>query len=283
MKVLVTGSTGGIGSKIVARLLELKYEVVTSSCSDLLQKHISWSGKTSHRPFRIGSDKASNLFSYFEFPDVIIHFAWNDLDDYYADSHMEEQLPAHIAFLKNLVINGASNITVAGTCFEYGLRNGALSEEVLTNPVLPYGRAKDTLRHYLQLIQKKYLFSLKWLRYFNVEGNSSRGHSSLLSLLDVAIRRDDPVFNLSGGEQLRDYLPIEQLVEYSLALSLKDENIGVVNVCSGEPISIRRLVEGHIKELNASIELNFGCYPYPDYEPMAFWGDDIKLRSLLSG
>jgi len=27
--------------------------------------------------------------------------------------------------------------------------------------------------------------------------------------------------------------------------------------------------------------LNRGCYPYPDYEPMAFWGDRRRLDSLL--
>ena len=56
---------------------------------------------------------------------------------------------------------------------------------------------------------------------------------------------------------------------------------GVVNVCSGEPISVRKLVEGWIEDNGWSIKLNLGYYPYPDYEPMAFWGDRRKLDRCL--
>ena len=31
----------------------------------------------------------------------------------------------------------------------------------------------------------------------------------------------------------------------------------------------------------SSIELDFGALPYPDYEPMAFWGDRRKLDRCL--
>ena len=34
---------------------------------------------------------------------------------------------------------------------------------------------------------------------------------SLLAQLDAAIDRGDAVFNMSGGEQLRDYLPVSQV------------------------------------------------------------------------
>jgi dTDP-6-deoxy-L-talose 4-dehydrogenase (NAD+) len=64
-------------------------------------------------------------------------------------------------------------------------------------------------------------------------------------------------------------------------LALKRADSGVVNLCSGQPISVRKLVEGWIKDNDWSIELNLGHYPYPDYEPMAFWGDRRKLDSLL--
>ena len=55
----------------------------------------------------------------------------------------------------------------------------------------------------------------------------------------------------------------------------------MVNVCSGRPISVRELVEGFVRERGSAITLNLGRYPYPEYEPMAFWGDRSKLdRSL---
>jgi len=51
-------------------------------------------------------------------------------------------------------------------------------------------------------------------------------------------------------------------------------------VCSGKPISVHNLVKTWLKENNWSIELNLGYYPYPNYEPMDFWGSNKYLLSL---
>jgi dTDP-6-deoxy-L-talose 4-dehydrogenase (NAD+) len=65
----------------------------------------------------------------------------------------------------------------------------------------------------------------------------------------------------------------------SLAIGNRDD--GIVNICSGRPISVRKLVEDWITENEWSIELNLGHYPYPNYEPMAFWGERQKLDRCL--
>ena len=59
-------------------------------------------------------------------------------------------------------------------------------------------------------------------------------------------------------------------------------DIGVINICSGEPISIRDLVEKWLNENNWDIELTLGFYPYSDYEPRNFWGDPSYLKSFMS-
>jgi dTDP-6-deoxy-L-talose 4-dehydrogenase (NAD+) len=105
--------------------------------------------------------------------------------------------------------------------------------------------------------------------------------NSILSQLEAAIENGDKVFNMSGGEQIRDYLPVEKVAEYIVRISLQDKVSGVINCCSGKPISIRKLVEDYLKEKNKKIELNLGHYPYPDYEPMAFWGDNYKLKQII--
>ena len=87
---------------------------------------------------------------------------------------------------------------------------------------------------------------------------------------------------MSGGEQLRDYLPVEEVARHLVSLALDAGGHGVVNVCSGTPISIRSLVEGWIAQNGWSIGLNRGHYPYLDYEPMAFWGDRRKLDQHLN-
>ena len=88
---------------------------------------------------------------------------------------------------------------------------------------------------------------------------------------------------MSGGEQLRDYLPVEKIARILVLLAQSDGDVGVVNVCSGKPVSVRSFVENWLAERGATIALNRGHYPYPDFEPMAFWGDTKKLQSVLSG
>ena len=86
---------------------------------------------------------------------------------------------------------------------------------------------------------------------------------------------------MSGGEQLRDYLPIAEVAKCLVSLAMARCDNGVVNICSGKPISVRKLVERWIEENEWSIKLNLGYYPYPDYEPMAFWGERKKLDHCL--
>jgi len=74
---------------------------------------------------------------------------------------------------------------------------------------------------------------------------------------------------------------VTEVARTLVALALKDQDAGPVNVCSGRPCSVRSLVEGWLREHRWSIELELGHYPYPDYEPMAFWGDRQKLDRVL--
>jgi dTDP-6-deoxy-L-talose 4-dehydrogenase (NAD+) len=85
---------------------------------------------------------------------------------------------------------------------------------------------------------------------------------------------------MSGGEQIRDYLHVDQVAKYLVGLALSTQSVGLINVCSKKPISIRRLVEQWVERHDWKIQLNLGYYPYPDYEPMAFWGNSSKLKSM---
>ena len=68
--------------------------------------------------------------------------------------------------------------------------------------------------------------------------------------------------------------------EYLARLSCEPSDVGIVNVCSGSPRSMRGIVETWLAENNWRIDLNLGRYPYPDYEPFAFWGNAKKLHAI---
>ena len=76
------------------------------------------------------------------------------------------------------------------------------------------------------------------------------------------------------------YCPVKSISFQSIQSCNIIKNIGIVNVCSGKPISVHKLVKSWLEENNWSIELNLGYYPYPNYEPKDFWGSDKYLLSL---
>ena len=281
-KVLVTGATGFIGNYIVRSLLSRGYQVVATSRSLENAQIKEWYNLVSYIPFDIRKfNDGINYFEFFQKPDVVIHLAWEGLPNYKSLFHFEENLPVHYSFLKNLIMNGANDVTVSGTCFEYGMQNGELNESLPSMPDNPYALAKDTLRKYLVELKKFYSFSLKWPRLFYMYGQG-QNPKSLFSQLDKAILNQEAVFNMSGGEQTRDFLPVENVAENVVIIAIQDKIEGIINCASGVPITVRSLVENYIHKIKAPIKLNLGYYPYPDYEPMIFWGNIEKLNKIKS-
>ncbi len=277
MKIVVTGATGFIGKHIVAEM-ELR------SISPILVCRPS--GRITAPLSKYSTvlidlrEPPANPFELLGQPDVLIHLAWSGLPNYKSLHHFEEELPAQYRFLNRMVNSGLKNLVVTGTCFEYGMQSGPLSEELETRPSNPYGFAKDVLRRQLEYLQTMQSFNLTWARLFYLYGDG-QAENSLLPQVKRAVKQGDKVFNMSGGEQLRDYLPATKVAEYLVSIAMNKKNNGIVNICSGKPISVRKLVESWIKENGWIIDLNLGHYLYPDYEPMAFWGRSDKLHTIL--
>jgi len=213
-------------------------------------------------------------------PDAVVHLAWGGLPNYRSLHHFEAELPAHYRFLRALVDSGLRRLLVTGTCFEYGLRSGALDEDMDAAPANPYALAKDTLRRQLSFLRAQHPFEFTWARLFYMYGEG-QSPNSLYPQLRRAAAAGEAVFPMSGGEQLRDYLPIATVAQHLAALAVDRGDDGVVNVCSGRAVSVRTLVERWIAENGWSISPELGHYPYPDYEPLAFWGSSDKLRHCL--
>jgi dTDP-6-deoxy-L-talose 4-dehydrogenase (NAD+) len=271
-KILVTGATGFIGKYVVAELQRRGHHMIASSTGV---------GEGIYT-FDLNSfDNSVDYFKYFDKPDKIVHLAWQGLPNYKELFHFEINLPQQYAFLKNLIRNGCRDVTVTGTCFEYGMKDGKLSEDMLPDPQNPYALAKDCLRRFLTELQKTEPFVFRWVRLFYMYGKG-QNPKSLFSQLDAALQNNDREFNMSGGEQVRDYLPVEDVASYISLISLQEKITGIINCCSGQPVTVKSMVEDYLRKKDKSIHLNLGYYPYPDYEPMSFWGDNSKLQAILN-
>ena len=222
MKIAVTGATGFIGRHVLNALTRHDVEVTAIMrniaalpCASVVQLDIQVA--------------PSDAFDLIGRPDALIHLAWGGLPNYRSLHHFEQELPAQYRFLRNLIAAGLNNLVVVGTCFEYGMQSGPLSEDLPARPDNPYGYAKDSLRRQLEFLRAARPFNLTWARLFYLYGEG-QASSSLLPLLRQAVARGDKAFNMSGGEQLRDYLPVTEVARSLVAMALKQADSGVVNL-----------------------------------------------------
>jgi len=280
-KVLVTGATGFIGNYVVKELLRSNCKVIASSSHRDKASLKEWFSDVDYRAFDLSDfNTALDYYNFFGKPDILIHLAWEGLPNYKASFHLEQNLPRHFAFLENMIQHGLKSLTVTGTCFEYGMQEGCLTEEMEVYPANPYAIAKNTLREKLQQLEVNHPFSLRWVRLFYMYGKG-QNPNSLLSQLSRALENKEEVFNMSGGEQMRDFLPVEKVADYIVKIAMQEKVKGIINCCSGKPVTVLQLVEEYMLQNNKNIKLNLGFYPYPDYEPMHFWGDCSKLNRIF--
>jgi dTDP-6-deoxy-L-talose 4-dehydrogenase (NAD+) len=281
-KVLVTGATGFIGEYIVEALLQNGFDVIATSKNEDKALLRPWFGSVKYIDFDLAQlDASINYFEYFGFPDLMLHLAWEGLPNYKNEFHITENLPRHFAFLENMIQHGLKDLTVSGTCFEYGMKEGCLTESMECVPDNPYAIAKNKLQLAIESLLTKYDFNFKWVRFFYMYG-PGQNPKSLIAQLDKALENNEASFNMSGGEQIRDFLPVNLIANYFIQIATQNEIQGIINCCGGEPISVKDFVVNYLRLKNKHIDLNLGFYPYADYEPMQFWGDNTKLKKIIS-
>ena len=279
LKVMVTGASGFVGRHLVAALLARGCQVRAVARREAPARALAWFDQVEFVAADI-HDPAADVAALCEGVDALVHLAWPGLPNYQGLFHLEHNLMADYAFIKRAVEAGVGQVQVTGTCFEYGMHSGPLSEALECRPANAYGLAKHSLRLFLETLRQQQPFNLQWARLFYLHGEG-QNPNSLLAALDRAIDCGQASFDMSAGEQLRDFLPIETATAHLAALLHRREFSGVVNLCSGQPVSVRSLVERHCAARESSIALNLGHYPYPAHEPMAFWGDARRLHALL--
>ena len=278
MKILVTGATGFIGKNLIPKLLEKKYKVVAIARSSEPIKNFDWFSRIDFIQLDL-YESYKDVFHNQTDIKILIHLAWQNLPNYKESFHLTENLPKNYEFLKAAINQKIPHILVAGSCLEYGMQSGPLSEDLETQPSTAYGLAKDSLRKLLDKLKLEQDFIFQWLRIFYIFGEG-QAKNSLLSKLDMAIENGDKEFMLSMGTQMRDYLSITEVVDNIILAISNTEIQGIINCCSGNPISVLDLVRNRCKERGANIKLIRGFYKIPEYEPFHFWGIPTKIRKI---
>ncbi len=214
-------------------------------------------------------------------PKYIILLSWPGLPNYMEDFHILNNLTMSIRLLSKLLEKNISKILVAGTCYEYGLVDGKVNENVITKPITKYGLAKDTLRAYLEIEAQKHNIDWCWLRIFYPYSDHAI-RPTLYNKLLKAINNNDKYFELGSGNQVRDFILVDNIAIQIVDLLLNPYSIGIYNSGSGTPFSVREFANSIVKSKNSNIELRFGVYKDREYEPKSFWADMEKYNILIN-
>lgn len=275
-KILVTGANGYIGRHVVSKLCDLGHEVIALDFSN--------SGIDDRARFMehdiLSDSENPDLFSLLDKPEIIVHMAWRDGFVHNSASHMK-YLPQHYAFIKNMVDNGVSSISIMGTMHEIGYYEGAIDERTPCNPLSLYGIAKNALRQAALAYVEGKNTKIKWLRAYYILGDDARNKSIFNKILQAA-HDGKKTFPLTTGVNKYDFIDVDLLAEYIAKASVQNEVNGIINVCSGKPVSLKDKVEEFIKTKGLNILPEYGVYPSRKYDSPAIWGDASKINSILN-
>lgn len=273
MKVAVTGAGGYMGRYVVRELLSRGHEVIAV---DLNYKEVDSRAVFSDARIFSG-DK--DIFAQLGRPDLCIHLAWQDGFIHNSPKHMEN-LSDHFLFLKNMIEGGCKKIAVMGTMHEVGFWEGCVTADTPCKPLSQYGVAKNALRQSLLLLGEKEGVDIYWLRAFYIMGDDGRNSSIFTKLLE-AQELGKKEFPFTTGENKYDFITIKELARQIVAAATQSKYRGIINVCSGTPVSLKDKVNDFIAEKGLDIKLKYGAFPERPYDSKIIYGDNTIIQKIL--
>lgn len=258
MRVLITGSSGFIGRRLVACLRQAGMD-----CHGLSRE-------------RIGLPPGWEGTSF-----ALVDLAWDTSRSagFAAYARQAERLATLVEELTPL---GLSHVIGTGSAEEYGAQAGVLAEEAEPiKPLTPYGWSKRATREMLQSLSLRTGLPCLWIRPFIVYGVGQTGNM----LIPYAVRQglSGQAADFSAGTQQRDLICVNDLVAlYRAALERGWQGAEVVNAGRGEPVVLRDVLLHLANLLEARALFRLGARPDRPGEPDVQIAQVTRARALFN-
>jgi nucleoside-diphosphate-sugar epimerase len=212
-------------------------------------------------------------------PDVCIHLAWYAEPGKYLDSLENlDSLRGSVDLLALLNRIGCRHVLITGSCAEYQGTAAVNHEASPTRARNLYAATKLSLNQIAEQLAEQAGFGLAWARLFNLYGPGEDGRRMVPSLIQTLLRGDH--FEATTGDQVRDYLHVDDVATALVGLTERGLS-GVFNVCSGTPVTVRRLMQVTGEIIGRADLIQFGALPTPPSEPRSMLGDNQRLAAAL--
>ena len=244
-KILVTGGCGFIGSHVVDAFLAQGYEViVVDNLSTGSLKNLN--PKAKFYEVDIRSAELADVFEL-ERPDFVDHHAAQ------MDVRLSVAKPCYDA---DVNIVGTLNLLECAVRFDvkkfifissggavYGEPEYLPCDEVHpVRPLCPYGVSKHAIEHYLYLYKENHGLDYTVFRYANVYGprQDPHGEAGVVAIFTAQMLRGDQVTINGSGEQVRDFVYVEDCVAANL-LAIENGSVEIYNLGAGVGTSVNEL------------------------------------------
>lgn len=284
VRVLVTGAGGFIGSRLAVRLAEegaiVSVVVHRRDHAALLQpsgEHIPFYEADLRIPLEahrvIEESRPEIVFNVASLTDTRRTF---DI----LDAVLEGTYGVAKAVVGACVQHDVRKLVHFGTIEEYGTNDAPFFEHMREAPISPYSLGKVMATYAVLLAGKLTALKVCVLRPAATYGGGKSFTMLIPNIIRSALEGKD--FEMNDGEQLRDFVYVDDVVEGALKAGRATEADGeIINLGSGKGMKVREIAEMVNKTMGNPIRINFGVEEYRPLDGDVFYMNSEKAYKLL--
>lgn len=261
--ILITGINGYLGSHL-AKTLSTEYNIIGLEYS---LENLFRIANCNYKVYAAKDGIPEEVFT--DQPiNIVIHTA-----TFYGKNNED--------YLQMFNTNLYSPLNLLDKAIKHGCQLFVNTDTVLDRFVSTYALTKRQFQEWLYLRKNEIKVINMQLEHFYGSGASP---TNFLTLMINKLKNDDPQIDLTLGEQQRDFVYIDDVVNAYLTVIEKQDQLAdpysSFQVCTNQLISIKELMNT-LKELTKSnSKLNFGAVPYRENELMHSETDNAALIKL---
>jgi nucleoside-diphosphate-sugar epimerase len=248
--IVVTGASGFIGKHLVSSLIE-KFN--DKNVIALTSKPISKCAYILHENYQYENDVF--IKRGFEDIEIIVHAgAYTPKNS--TDANNIALCNSNIfntEKLLNTCFPNLKKIIYLSTLDVYD-NDSVITENTLEKPTSLYGQSKLYSEKMIESWCKEKKISAQILRVGHVYGPGEEGYKKIIPITIQKILKGEKISIWGTGEELRSFIYVKDVVEAIVNAISIENNVGVINLVGGNPISINNLVKKIIKLSNIETE-----------------------------